>query len=90
MPVDENCAEPLTIGQACEKAEDCVTASLKAADVDCMKARRYWVFDGGYCMVKSGDAPCPDGTRPFDVSEDRQNYTPAAFAVKFGLSNALN
>ena len=72
--VDENCAEPLTIGQACEKAEDCVTASLKAADVDCMKARRYWVFDGGYCMVKSGDAPCPDGTRPFDVSEDRQNY----------------
>lgn len=72
--VDEGCAEELTAGKSCEKAEDCQMTSLDATDVECIKARRYWVFDGGYCAVKTGKSPCPDGTMPFDTTEDRQNY----------------
>lgn len=72
--VDEGCAEELTAGKSCEKAEDCLMTSLDATDVECIKARRYWIFDGGYCAVKTGKTPCPDGTMPFDTTEDRQNY----------------
>ena len=72
--VDEGCAEPLKIGQACEKAADCASDSLDGYDLECMKSGRYWVFKSGYCAVKTGSAPCPDGTMPFDVTEDRQNY----------------
>ena len=72
--VDEGCAEELSAGKPCEKAEDCLTDSLKAGDVECVKARRYWIFDGGYCVAKTGNTPCPDGTKPFDVTDDRQNY----------------
>ena len=72
--VDEECAEKLTIGQSCEKAEDCITDSLKGSDVECMKVRRYWVFDGGYCVAKTGNTPCPDGTKPFDETDDRRSY----------------
>ena len=72
--VDEGCAEELTFGKPCEKAEDCLTGDLETGDVECIKARRYWVFNGGYCVAKTGKTPCPDGTKPFDVTENRQNY----------------
>ena len=72
--VDEGCSEKLKAGGPCEKKEDCLSGSLTSADVECMQARRYWAFDGGYCAVKTGSAPCPDGTKPFDVTSDRQNY----------------
>ncbi|MBO7127582.1 S8 family serine peptidase [bacterium] len=72
--VDEGCAEELAAGKSCEKAEDCLMTSLDVTDVECLQARRYWVFDGGYCAVKTGKTPCPDGTMPFDTTEDRQNY----------------
>ena len=72
--VDEGCEDKLTAGSPCEDADDCKTGSLEASDVKCLKQSRYWIFDGGYCAVKTGKTPCPDGTIPFDVSEDRQNY----------------
>jgi Subtilisin-like serine proteases len=72
--VDEGCAGELSAGKSCETDADCVTDSLEAGDVECMKARRYWVFKGGYCVAKTGRTPCPDGTKPFDVISDRQNY----------------
>ena len=72
--VDEGCEDGLTAGSPCEKAEDCKSGSLETSGVECMKESRYWIFDGGYCVVKTGKTPCPDGTIPFDVSEDRQNY----------------
>ena len=71
--VDEGCSEKLTAGNPCEKAEDCLTDSLEAADVECMKERRYWVFKGGYCVRKTNKATCPDGTRAFDNAEN-DNY----------------
>ena len=72
--VDEGCSEKLKAGGPCEKKEDCLSGSLTSADVECMRARRYWAFDGGYCAVKTGNTPCPDGTKPFDTTSDRQNY----------------
>ena len=72
--VDEGCEEKLTAGSPCEKADDCKSGSLESSDVTCLKESRYWIFDGGYCAVKTGKTPCPDGTIPFDVTEDRQNY----------------
>ena len=72
--VDEGCAEKLTVGNPCEKAEDCVSSSLPLDRVECFKEKRYWVFNEGYCVVKSGETPCPDGTKAFDTTEDRQNY----------------
>ena len=71
--VDEGCAEKLTAGDPCETADDCMTDSLEAADVECMKARRYWAFEGGYCVRKTNNATCPDGTRAFDNAEN-DNY----------------
>ncbi|MBP5407335.1 S8 family serine peptidase [bacterium] len=72
--VDEGCAEPLTAGQPCEKAEDCLNGSLTLDDVECLKASRYWLFESGYCSVKTGKTPCPDGTKAFDVTANNQNY----------------
>lgn len=71
--VDEKCMEPLKAGQPCETAEDCLDNSLTLDDVECLKARRYWAFDGGYCVVKTGRISCPDGTRAFDVVGN-ENY----------------
>ncbi len=68
--VDEGCAEPLKIGQACESSEDCLTSSNTIDDVECLKARRYWAFEGGYCIEKSKNAPCSDGTVAFDVQNN--------------------
>ena len=72
--VDEGCADKLTAGDPCEKKEDCLSESITADDVECLKAVRYWAFDGGYCVRKSGNATCPDGTMPFAESEDRRTY----------------
>ena len=72
--VDEGCAKQLMIGQACEKAEDCLSGSLTLDDVECVETRRYWVFEGGYCIAKSGRIPCPDGTKAFDLTDNKRNY----------------
>ena len=72
--VDEGCADRLTAGDPCEKAEDCLSDSITLDDVECIKTSRYWAFEGGYCMRKSGSATCPDGTMPFDTSSDRRTY----------------
>ena len=72
--VDEGCSDKLTAGSPCEKAEDCLSKSITLDDVECLKASRYWAFDGGYCVRKSGNATCPDGTMPFDAASDRSGY----------------
>ena len=72
--VDEGCAGELTVGKPCETAADCQTDTLTAADAECLKVRRYWIFEGGYCAANSGSSPCPDGTKPLDATDDRQNY----------------
>ena len=72
--VDEKCADKMTAGNPCEKKEDCLSDSSDLDDVECLKASRYWAFDGGYCVRKSGNATCPDGTMPFDVASDRRSY----------------
>lgn len=72
--VDEGCAEPLTAGNPCETADDCLTDSLEKADVECLKARRYWVFEGGYCVRTTNNSTCPDGTMAFDYADGNENY----------------
>ena len=73
--VDEGCAAPLTAGQPCEKAEDCLSGSLTLDDVECLHEKYYWTFENGYCSVKMGKIPCPDGTKTFNVAkESRDNY----------------
>jgi len=72
--VDEDCAEELPqlppVGEKCENDSDCASDPWKTFDVACLKSREAWVFDEGYCVVKSNIntvtyswAPCPDGTR---------------------------
>ena len=72
--VDEGCAEPLTAGIECTKAADCITGSLTLADVECLKERKYWSFKGGYCVRKTNEATCPDGTKAFNMADDNENY----------------
>ena len=70
--VDEGCSSPLPAGNPCSTDADCVSGPWTASDVKCLTSREAWVFNGGYCFVKSSVyspsltysfAPCPDGTR---------------------------
>jgi len=72
--VDEECGDPLVAGTECESDSDCLTDDLSDKDVYCMTERKYWVFKGGYCSRLTNEAPCPDGTKPFDYADDGENY----------------
>lgn len=72
--VDEECAEPLLVGTECESADDCINGDLTEKDVYCMTERKYWIFKSGYCTRVTNEAPCPDGTKPFDYADDGENY----------------
>jgi len=72
--VDEGCADELLAGTPCESVEDCLNGLLTEADAECIKERKYWVYNDGYCMRKTNNAPCPDGTKAFDYATDGSNY----------------
>ena len=80
--VDEECSDPLLVGTECESIEDCINGDLTEKDVYCMAERKYWVFKGGYCTRLTNEAPCPDGTKPFDYADDGENYICAAECSK--------
>ena len=69
--VDEGCAEKMTAGNPCKTAKDCLYGSLTLDDVECINEGRYWIFNDGYCVTKTGNMPCPDGTKAFDTINDR-------------------
>ncbi len=85
--VDEGCGEKLTAGNPCGKAEDCLAKDLTLDDVECLKERRYWVFEDGYCFRKTNNATCPDGTKPFDVA-DGNNDNKYLCGVECGSAKA--
>ena len=72
--VDEGCSEPLLAGTTCETDEDCLNGDLTEKDAMCMTERKYWIFENGYCARLTNEAPCPDGTKPFDYADDGDNY----------------
>ena len=79
--VDEGCAEELPqlppVGDKCGNDSDCASGPWTVSDVACLASREAWVFDEGYCFVKSNlntvtysFAPCPDGTRRLGAMEN--------------------
>ena len=72
--VDSGCDPGLTAGKECEEDSDCVSEGFPESSVVCIKEIRYWKFKNGYCVIKTGDAPCPDGTRAFAVDDDGASY----------------
>ncbi|MGI6394043.1 MAG: S8 family serine peptidase [bacterium] len=76
--VDEGCENELLAGTPCESSDDCLSELLTEADVECVKEKKYWKFKDGYCMRKTNNAPCPDGTKAFDYADGGENYICAA------------
>ena len=72
--VDEGCADELLAGTPCETVADCLNGDLTQADAECLTEKKYWKFADGYCMRKTNEAPCPDGTKAFDYADDGENY----------------
>ncbi len=72
--VDEGCEPELIAGTPCENAADCLSGDLTEADAECLKTLKYWIFKEGYCVRKTNNAPCPDGTKAFEYTSDGKNY----------------
>ncbi len=72
--VDKGCAVELTAGQKCSSDSDCLAEGLTEDDVSCLKEIRFWVFHEGYCVRRTNNAPCPDGTKAFAMDPDGSNY----------------
>jgi CBS domain-containing protein len=72
--VDEGCLAELTAGKKCSLDSDCLAEGLTDDDVMCLKEIRYWVFHEGYCVRRTNNAPCPDGTLAFAMDPDGSNY----------------
>ncbi len=72
--VDEECETLPVAGTPCETVADCLTEGLTEADAECIKELKYWVFREGYCVRKTNQAPCPDGTKAFEYADDGENY----------------
>lgn len=82
--VDEGCAPELIAGTPCETVADCLTDDLTQADAECLQSIKYWAFKEGYCVRKTNNAPCPDGTKAFEYSSDGNNYL---CAVECSIAN---
>lgn len=72
--VDESCEPALVAGTPCETVAECLTGDLTEADAECLMEIKYWIFKNGYCVRKTNNAPCPDGTKAFDYASDGDNY----------------